>query len=585
MGKAWDITTPEGIIFSECYRVLKPGGYILVMASPRNDDLVSIALREAGFVKHNSIAWIYGMGFPKGTDVSKAIDARAVREWLDAHDHGLTASQVRKVISAAVNGEYPKSKHSNRREKYGNYDNSPKTAGVALIADLEVRFGEMPKRVKVGEKKLNPRDKKIYKPNKYDGIHGTSTFETNEGMFNITAPATPEAAEWEGVKYGQQALKPAFETVLVFQKPFDGRPLDSMLKWGVGGVNVDAGRVRIADKGGWRPNCYGKDYDYKNEGFLGDIQDTIGQQHPSGRYPANLLLGHSEGCRRVGVRRVKCSELLPHHGGEGTSNIGTFEIRDRRGEVRPNYADPDGLETVDDWECAEGCPVKVLGEQSGERPSGGGRKGEAGKRTYRSTVKGESGDWGMATNAPEFDPERNDSFYFGAAYSDSGTAARFFKQVEWTEPDYVPFFYTAKASSAERNAGCSGLPDKIRHRTRPDKNELTGLNKEPRWAPIQVKNDHPTCKPVELMRYLIRLFEGHNDQPVILDPFAGSGTTGVAAILEGCRSVLIEKEAEYIPIIKARDEFWQDAAPVYLAEERIPSDREVEARRNQEGLF
>jgi site-specific DNA-methyltransferase (adenine-specific) len=64
-------------------------------------------------------------------------------------------------------------------------------------------------------------------------------------------------------------------------------------------------------------------------------------------------------------------------------------------------------------------------------------------------------------------------------------------------------------------------------------------------------NNHATVKPVELMRWLVRLVKGPGDN-LILDPFAGSGTTGVAAALEGVPCVLIEREAQYVEIIRRR---------------------------------
>lgn len=66
-------------------------------------------------------------------------------------------------------------------------------------------------------------------------------------------------------------------------------------------------------------------------------------------------------------------------------------------------------------------------------------------------------------------------------------------------------------------------------------------------------NNHPTVKPIELMRWLVRLVTGPDPEAsLILDPFAGSGTTGVAAQLEGIPFVLIEREAKYVEIIKNR---------------------------------
>lgn len=95
----------------------------------------------------------------------------------------------------------------------------------------------------------------------------------------------------------------------------------------------------------------------------------------------------------------------------------------------------------------------------------------------------------------------------GPQYGDSGTAAR--------------FFYCAKASKADRNEGLGGA-----------------------------KNPHPTVKPEALMRYLCRLVTPPGG--LVLDPFAGSGSTGKAAILEGFRFTGIEKEDEYVPVARAR---------------------------------
>ncbi len=115
------------------------------------------------------------------------------------------------------------------------------------------------------------------------------------------------------------------------------------------------------------------------------------------------------------------------------------------------------------------------------------------------------------------------------------------------------FFYCAKASKADRDEGCEGLPQTIkqsvphgdkRHGTLPYTNEPREMNPRPRG------NHHPTVKPTDLMRYLCRLVTPPGG--VVLDPFTGSGSTGKAAILEGFRFIGIEREAEYVEIAKAR---------------------------------
>ena len=105
----------------------------------------------------------------------------------------------------------------------------------------------------------------------------------------------------------------------------------------------------------------------------------------------------------------------------------------------------------------------------------------------------ESGAWGLKTGH--------------ACEASSGSASR--------------FFYCAKASRSERNAGLEGT------------------------------NHHPTIKPIELMRYLVRLTKTPTGG-VVLDPFTGSGTTGIACVLEGREFIGIEREAEYVEIAEKR---------------------------------
>ena len=124
-------------------------------------------------------------------------------------------------------------------------------------------------------------------------------------------------------------------------------------------------------------------------------------------------------------------------------------------------------------------------------------------------------------------------------YGDSGSAGR--------------FFYTAKASKSERNAGLESLQDKVSElnsggigrKTSVDKR----LNDNESNAPT-TKNHHPTVKPVSLMEYLVKLVT--REGALVLDPLAGSGTTGIACKNLRRNYILIEKEAEYIEIISKR---------------------------------
>jgi len=109
------------------------------------------------------------------------------------------------------------------------------------------------------------------------------------------------------------------------------------------------------------------------------------------------------------------------------------------------------------------------------------------------------------------------------------------------------FFYCAKASRAEREAGLEGMERKAKNWSSGEQSPGTFQSE---GTDRTSTNHHPTVKPVTLMRWLCRLVTPAGG--LVLDPFTGSGSTGVAAILEGFRFLGIEREAEYVAIAEAR---------------------------------
>ena len=145
-------------------------------------------------------------------------------------------------------------------------------------------------------------------------------------------------------------------------------------------------------------------------------------------------------------------------------------------------------------------------------------------------------------------------------FGDDGSAARFFKS----------FIYCPKASKSERDRGCEGMESKAMHE-QDDQTISTQSNRKcvncgrvkfgqphcecevPEWVETvgsKTRNNHPTVKPLALMKYLIQMITPPGG--VVLDPFAGSGSTLVAAKELGYDFIGIEMTEEYIPIIEAR---------------------------------
>lgn len=152
--------------------------------------------------------------------------------------------------------------------------------------------------------------------------------------------------------------------------------------------------------------------------------------------------------------------------------------------------------------------AELLDEISGERKAGGKVKGHEPSRT---------GDRGIYS---KWDRVENNPFY------DKGGASR--------------FFYVAKASKAERNAGLEGF-----EKGEVKRQGLCGEHNNPSH-----KNNHPTVKPIKLLRYLVRLITPLGG--ICLDPFIGSGTTAIACIEEGFDYIGIEKEKDYFDIAEKR---------------------------------
>jgi site-specific DNA-methyltransferase (adenine-specific) len=131
----------------------------------------------------------------------------------------------------------------------------------------------------------------------------------------------------------------------------------------------------------------------------------------------------------------------------------------------------------------------------------------------------------------------------GAEYNDDGGASRFFPC----------FHYGTKAGRKEREVGCENLPARSGAQAVEREEGSDGMNSPRAGAgrtASEVRNHHPTVKSVSVMRWLVKLVTPPNG--VVLDPFAGSGTTGVACAHEGFEFVGFEQSAEYAAIAEAR---------------------------------
>jgi len=224
--------------------------------------------------------------------------------------------------------------------------------------------------------------------------------------------------------------------IVLARKPIEGTIAENCLQWGCGALWVDG--TRVACSGGSPSIAFrerlretGKRMTgtqllgtniAKEQYAMGKLQRRgDGEAHVSphageelGRFPANLILGHATGCVYKGTKKVKA--VLGGNSGhiDGKSVYGKYGQTKGNGQTI-GYADADGKETVEVWECERDCAVKTISEQSGVKTSGKSKK-----------VHEEYGDafkFGGGLSTPE------------NQYGDTGTAARFFFNYSEQESD------------------------------------------------------------------------------------------------------------------------------------------------------
>ncbi len=424
MGKDWDeeksIAFDEAF-WKECLRVAKPGAHLVAFGAARTYHHLATAIEKAGWEIRDSLHWLYGSGFPKSLDVSKAIDKAAGVE--------------REIVGV--------------RPGHENF----------IGRDNDIRFD---------------KTSGFYRPWMDDQ-------KAVDRYHSLTAPATDEAKQWKG--WGT-ALKPSHEPIVLARKPLSEKTVAAnVLKHGTGGLNIDASRIDYISHDDLKSATFGVS---SSGGDLYQGKDTSCKfdgppkpANPLGRWPANSIFSHSEGCIEVGVSESSSPQTAPKPKGKrpgGFANVGA-----NKGDSVPNGPTYKGESTVV-YECVDGCPVKELDEQS------------------------------------------------------EGVSR---------------FFYVAKPSKSEKNAGCEYLEDKLGGSLEGGNDKRRGdEDGEPQLKPT--KNHHPTVKPVKLMEYLCNLITPPGG--IVLDPFLGSGTTGIAAMNKGFRFVGIEREREYMEIAQARIE-------------------------------
>lgn len=288
MNKGWD---NSGVAFQKdtwekCLRVLKPGGHLLAFGGSRTYHRIACAIEDAGFEIRDTIMWIYGSGFPKSMDISKQIDKRggASVGWFGDYLKGIL--EERGMTQADLSKHFP-SKNGNQTGRVSNWIN-----GVELPTNEQ--FNKVCELLKLPLTRLCEAEREVIGRRKSGLTSGSIANFSGENEFDVTAPSTDLAKQWEG--WGT-ALKPAYEPIIVGRKPTDGTLVDNIIEYGVGGLNIDECRVHTEDKlvhGGVLRKNTGDDREGKALGMFQDGTENTFTQNPKGRFPANVVLDGSE---------------------------------------------------------------------------------------------------------------------------------------------------------------------------------------------------------------------------------------------------------------------------------------------------
>jgi DNA modification methylase len=552
MGKRWDYDVPSVEVWAECLRVLKPGGHLLAFAGTRTQHRMACRIEDAGFEIRDMIAWVYGSGFPKSLDVSKAIDkaAGAEREVVGSY-HGATN------IGKASDG---KRGYGCDGEFTGGTDTTvhitaPATPeaqqwagwGTALKPSIEtVTWARKPFPPEREQAKILGNlwkiEARLWLLSSASAAAQSSTSSQSEyGAACATAQWTVDDAT--NTRAALRGLMDTWQCEMATHMSLSivsswRRTLEESSKPGSTSTTETESRL-ITDwktlncclsqitpesiiqacslPGGFNANASTAAQIFNAS--LASLQSTLTL---SAIEPATWrALDDSQGeavrpnldpvvMARKPLAGTVAANVLEH--GTGALNVDGCRIE---GKIGVNYRAP-GKGDIGAGGIYEGG---YLGEWNNANPHPESvRHNAAGRWPANLIHDGSDEVTGLFPGAGSYtgNPERKDgtvnhgSAFFGAGLTGTGSSVR-----DSSRGSAARFFYTAKASKEERQ----------------------GVG-------------HPTVKPLDLMAYLCRLVTPPGG--IVLDPFMGSGTTIKAAVGEGFRAIGIERDPAYFAMAEHR---------------------------------
>ncbi len=581
MGKLWDAEVPSVEFWKEVYRVLKPGGHILSFGGTRTYHRMVVNIEDAGFEIRDQIMWIYGSGFPKSHNIGKAVDKIEgnKREVVGTKTGGAYSCNtenvgIKQVVIDCNDGRKTKptrgedfgleTKGNSQYEGYGTalkpaqeiicVAKKPEDTALNLFMNLIYNIKKellCQLKLNVNVVKENSRLNQVEQKEVLDSaqLNVEQKYNIQEDLQDLMDILQSKLMEHSNLNIAILWSKILVELCEVMNKCTIEMKLSlitelkilNLLEWQnilnyiihhknnqIDGVNVN---VLTAEIHFSALNLKLKDIQqhFAAENVTNKVKNLDSQNEPIcvARKPlsektvaANMMKWGTGGINIDGCR-IETSkdelEFLTKRSGVGGHQddiVGGTSLNNYKYEANSEGRFPANI--IFDEEAAQ-----LLDEQSGVSKSTGGKKD--------ITITNNNNPSKITTNIKS-----------GDHFNDKGGASR--------------FFYVAKVSKKERNMGLDEFEDKTTKIFGEGVNKISGKISGNQEEPK--KNFHPTVKPINLMTYLIRLVTPENG--IILEPFMGSGSTGVAAMLEGRRFVGMEMDEDYFKIAEKRIESWEE---------------------------
>jgi len=511
MGKTWDAS---GIaynqdLWAECLRVLKPGGHLLAFSGSRTYHRMTVAIEDAGFEIRDQIMWLYGSGFPKSLDVSKAIDkaAGAEREVVGSSDNGIAGGT---------------GKHAGQEKSYRFAGEFEITAPATPEAQRWQGWGTA----------LKPAHEPICVARKpLTGTVASNVLEWGTGALNIDGSRVGTADGFGGGTKATSGFVNGYEG--------DGFVASTQGRWPANVIHDGsdevlagfptsksaAGTFTITKSGG-------NTWDRADKGMFdagrSSTFEGYGDEGSAARFFYCAKASKSE--RNAGLEPCRCDKLSAwaKEDQPAPPQAGTELLAKRD-------TDASGTPLSDDSEWNTSL--------SGKGPTDWSPMAI---KSTTSTTTNSTTDWKTSNSSA---PLNTSASTRGANLGtvSGGNLATFAGSSSQSEPSI--------GISAERAGHSTGDADPAT-----SAESLPASNKGDLFCPKcgGLKGGHPTVKPLALMRYLVKLVTPPHG--TVLDPFLGSGSTAVACVLEGFDWIGCEMTEDYWPIIEARVA-WAEAQP------------------------